>query len=126
MSYDGIALAGSDTVNGALFNRNTYVGFASPEFGGRRGAGGNKVSAYLIERFRRLKLEPLFQGGYIQPIPGQEPEKVLGRNVGAILRGSDPSLRDQWVIVSAHFDHLGVRDGKLYPGADDNASGVFG
>jgi hypothetical protein len=97
---------------------------ASPEFGGRRGAGGSKASAYLIERFRRLKLEPLFQGGYIQPIPGQEPDTVVGQNVGAILRGSDPSLRDQWVIVSAHFDHLGVRDGKLYPGADDNASGV--
>ncbi len=33
-------------------------------------------------------------------------------------------LRDQWVIVAAHFDHLGIRRGKLYPGADDNASGV--
>ena len=32
--------------------------------------------------------------------------------------------RDEWVIVAAHFDHLGVRDGVLYPGADDNASGV--
>ena len=41
-----------------------------------------------------------------------------------MLRGSDPALRDEWVIVAAHFDHLGVRDGVLYPGADDNASGV--
>jgi hypothetical protein len=97
---------------------------ASPEFGGRRGAGGDKASAYLIEQFQRLKLEPLFQGEFTQPVPGQEPGTVIGRNVGAILRGSDPKLRDQWVIVSAHFDHLGVRNGKLYPGADDNASGV--
>jgi hypothetical protein len=97
---------------------------ASPEFGGRRGVGGHKASAYLIEQFQKLKLEPLFQGEYTQPVPGQEPDTVIGRNVGAILRGSDPSLRDQWVIVSAHFDHLGVRGGKLYPGADDNASGV--
>ena len=76
-------------------------------------AGGERAATrrrpILIEQFRRLKLEPLFQGEYIQPIPGQEPGTVIGRNVGAILRGSDPSLRDQWVIVSAHFDHLGVR-----------------
>ncbi len=49
---------------------------------------------------------------------------MLGRNVGAKLVGSDPKLRDEWVIVAAHFDHLGVRDGVLFPGADDNASAV--
>ena len=49
---------------------------------------------------------------------------MIGRNVGAMLRGSDPELRDQWIILAAHFDHLGIRGGKLYPGADDNASGV--
>ena len=32
--------------------------------------------------------------------------------------------RDEWIILSAHYDHLGVRGGVLYPGADDNASGV--
>jgi hypothetical protein len=97
---------------------------ASPEFGGRRGAGGDKAAAFLIEQFQRLKLEPLFQGEFTQPVPGQEPGTIIGRNVGAMLRGSDPSLRDQWVIVAAHFDHLGIRGGKLYPGADDNATGV--
>ena len=97
---------------------------ASPEFGGRRGAGGDKTAAFLIEQFQRLKLQPLFQGEFTQPVPGQEPGTTIGRNVGAILRGSDPSLRDQWVIVAAHFDHLGIRGGKLYPGADDNATGV--
>ncbi|MFI5459300.1 MAG: M28 family metallopeptidase [Isosphaerales bacterium] len=97
---------------------------ASREFGGRSGAGGEKTAAYLTEQFRGLKLEPLFDKEYVQPIPGKEPGTVGGRNVGARLRGRDPALRDQWVIVSAHFDHLGVRRGRLYPGADDNASGV--
>ena len=69
----------------------------------------------MIEQFQRLKLEPLFQGEFTQPVPGQEPGTVIGRNVGAILRGSDPSLRDQWVIVSAHFDHLGVRAASFTP-----------
>ena len=41
-----------------------------------------------------------------------------------MLIGADPALQDEWIIVSAHFDHLGVHGGVLYPGADDNASGV--
>jgi hypothetical protein len=94
------------------------------EFAGRSGAGAEKAAAYLTDRLRALALEPLFDGEFIQPVPGKEPGTVQGRNVGARLVGSDPRLRDQWVIVAAHFDHLGVRGGKLYPGADDNASGV--
>jgi hypothetical protein len=97
---------------------------ASPEMEGRRGEGGRKAAAYLIEEFRRFKLEPVFSGQFVQEIPTAEPGKIQGRNVGAALRGSDPSLRDEWVIVAAHFDHLGVRNGVLFPGADDNASGV--
>jgi hypothetical protein len=97
---------------------------ASPEFGGRSGAGGEKTIAYLIEQFQELKLAPLFDKEYVQAIPGKERGTVQGRNVGALLGGADEKLRDEWIIVAAHFDHLGVRRGVLYPGADDNASGV--
>ncbi|HWE36822.1 MAG TPA: M28 family peptidase [Isosphaeraceae bacterium] len=93
---------------------------ASPEFAGRRGEGGKKAAEYLVAEFKALKLEPLFDGSYTQEIPGETP----GRNVGARLVGNDPDLRDQWIILAAHYDHLGVRKGVLYPGADDNASGV--
>lgn len=104
--------------------RDVVETLAAPEFGGRSGPGGEKAAAYLTEQFRRLRLEGLYQGEYTQAIPGNEPGTRIGRNVGALLRGADPHLRDQWVIVAAHFDHLGVRGGKLFPGADDNASGV--
>ena len=104
--------------------RQVVETLASPEFGGRSGPGGEKAATYLVEQFRRLELEGLFGGEYTQMIPGKEPGTQIGRNVGALLRGSDPTLRDQWIIVAAHFDHLGVRGGKLYPGADDNATGV--
>jgi hypothetical protein len=97
---------------------------ASPEFGGRSGPGADKAAAYLVEQFRRLGLEGLFGGEYTQTIPGKQPGTTIGRNVGALLRGSDPKRRDQWIILAAHFDHLGIRGGKLYPGADDNASSV--
>jgi hypothetical protein len=50
-------------------------------------------------------------------------------NVAAVLRGSDPVLRETYVIFSAHMDHLGVgqpdaRGDSIYNGADDNASGT--
>ncbi len=41
-----------------------------------------------------------------------------------MLRGVDPKLRDEWIVVSAHYDHLGTRGNVVFPGADDNASGV--
>jgi Zn-dependent M28 family amino/carboxypeptidase len=41
-----------------------------------------------------------------------------------ILPGSDPARRDEAVVLGAHYDHLGTRDGRVHPGADDNASGV--
>jgi hypothetical protein len=97
---------------------------ASPQYEGREGAGGRKAADYLSEQFRTLKLEPLFGGEFLQPIPGKEPGSIQGRNVGGIVRGAHPTLKDEWVILSAHFDHLGIRRGRLYPGADDNASGV--
>jgi Zn-dependent M28 family amino/carboxypeptidase len=49
---------------------------------------------------------------------------VEARNVVGVLEGSDPKLKDQYVIVSAHYDHLGVVQGRTQFGADDNASGV--
>jgi hypothetical protein len=65
------------------------------------------------------------------PAPAETPVKV--RNVAGILRGSDPALKDTYVIVSAHYDHLGVREGCdasredcIYNGANDDGSGTVG
>ena len=104
--------------------RRIVAALAAPEMEGRSGEGARKAAAYLIDEFRRLKLEPLFGDQFVQEIPATEPARLQGRNVASMLRSNDPALRDEWVIVSAHYDHLGVRAGKLYPGADDNASGV--
>ncbi len=40
------------------------------------------------------------------------------------VQGSDPQLQHELVVVSAHFDHLGMRGDAIYYGADDNASGT--
>jgi hypothetical protein len=58
-----------------------------------------------------------------------EAHELQAPNVVAILPGSDPALRGQYVVVSAHFDHVGTgrpaaRGDSIYNGADDNASGT--
>lgn len=103
---------------------------SGPEFLGRRGDGADRAAEHLAERFRKLPLKPAFGDSYFQPIPWlltsprADGKTVIGRNVGAYLPGSDPQLAGEWIILAAHYDHLGIRHGKLYPGADDNASGV--
>jgi hypothetical protein len=47
-------------------------------------------------------------------------------NVAGLLSGTDPRLRDETILVTSHYDHLGVQNEKLYAGANDNASGVAG
>ncbi len=51
-------------------------------------------------------------------------EKTL--NVVGILEGSDPALRSEYITISSHHDHLGIREGRVLPGSDDNISGVVG
>jgi hypothetical protein len=66
------------------------------------------------------------------PLPGVRVELrtavdrhiVPDRNVVALLEGSDPRLKDEWVIVSAHFDHNGADATQIFNGADDNGSGT--
>ena len=49
---------------------------------------------------------------------------VPDRNVVALVEGSDPKLKDEWVIVSAHYDHNGADATQIFNGADDNGSGT--
>jgi Zn-dependent M28 family amino/carboxypeptidase len=45
-------------------------------------------------------------------------------NVLGLQDGSDPALRSETVLITAHYDHLGFQNGRVYPGANDNASGT--
>jgi hypothetical protein len=103
---------------------------ASPEFLGRQGPGAARAAHYVADAFERIGLKPAVGSSFYQPIPSKLDEgraaegSFLGRNVVAVLPGTDPKLKDEWVLLSAHYDHIGVRGKTLYPGADDNASGV--
>jgi hypothetical protein len=47
-------------------------------------------------------------------------------NVVAMMEGSDPKLKEEYIIIGAHLDHVGSQAGLLFPGANDNASGAAG
>ena len=54
-------------------------------------------------------------------------EKIItGKNVLAYIEGSDPELKEELIVITAHYDHIGIIDGKIHNGADDNASGTAG
>ncbi len=56
-----------------------------------------------------------------------KPEKYQTQNVIGLLEGRDPLQKQEYVIIGAHYDHVGVRnDTIVYTGADDNASGTVG
>ena len=55
-----------------------------------------------------------------------ERHSVTGRNVLAMVEGSDPDLRDEVVIIGAHHDHDGTDGETVFPGADDDGSGTVG
>jgi len=51
-------------------------------------------------------------------------KQLIGSNVIGYIEGSDPVLKDEIVIISAHYDHLGMRGNSIFNGADDNGSGT--
>ena len=119
--------------------------------GRRTGTPGSaRASRFLAERMRRYGLEPAGDSGYFQTVPYQRTnlgpdapglrlapagakdtaggELVTDYNLIGLVRGSDPAVRDQAVVLGAHFDHVGigkpVAGDSIYNGADDDASGV--
>lgn len=108
---------------------------SAPDMEGRRtGTEGNaRARAYVVQRLRDEGVAPL-GGGYEHPFEFSHTSvkaiwrrdrpvrmDMRGTNVLALIPGSAPGPA---LVVSAHYDHLGIRGDALYPGADDNASGV--
>ncbi|MFH1276913.1 MAG: M20/M25/M40 family metallo-hydrolase [Candidatus Eisenbacteria bacterium] len=100
---------------------------SSPAMEGREAGtlGAERAADVIMWQFRTAGLVPLGDEGYYQtftydPGPRKGGLRTL-RNVVGIL---DPHKPGDALLVAAHYDHLGVREGKVHPGADDNASGV--
>jgi hypothetical protein len=90
----------------------------------------NEAASWISGKFREFGLKPVpANSEYIKNYTITARQNTVNeRNVIGILEGTDPLLKNQYIILSAHFDHIGVRKGNapdsIYNGADDNASGT--
>ena len=85
--------------------------------------GGAKAREYIIARFKASGLKS-FSDSYFQPFQftNRSGAKISGANVSGYVEGT--KNKNQYIVVTAHYDHLGTRNGEIYNGADDDASGV--
>jgi hypothetical protein len=127
---------------------------AGPKLEGRGSGfdGANEAARYLVAQLQSFGVEPAgpptaagangtTSGGGGRaweqpfdvrciPFPGQGPtDEAKGQvaatvNVVGMVRGADEKLRDEYVVLSAHYDHVGKMKKKVFAGADDNASGT--
>ncbi|WP_186757098.1 M28 family peptidase [Echinicola salinicaeni] len=104
-----------------LINDLKYL--SSDELEGRAplSTGSKKAQAYIKERFSSLGLFSQFDD-YTQYFSFGEENKVENAaNIVAFVPGQES---EKIIVITAHYDHLGVKDGKIYNGTDDNASGT--
>ena len=119
--------------------KKTVEYLASQELGGRYPGthGDTLASEYIARQLCSMKLKPIVKGkkstGYYQDFTYGKTEKRTTHNIIAVLPGNDKILKNEYIVVGSHYDHLGL-GGKdsgsrrpdtlgVHPGADDNASG---
>lgn len=104
---------------------------ASDEMEGRNTgeSGQKKAGNYLIQYYKSIGIPyPKGADNYYQPIPAsffkKEFSPTLGdsENIWAYIEGSE--LPDEVLVISAHYDHVGMKNGEIYNGADDDGSGT--
>lgn len=138
-------VATPDITKAELFLHIEYL--ASDELGGR-GSGSIEDSLsriYIANEFEKYGLKPFGDDGYFQYFEKSKVNSTYGyysdeytkdaqrtANVIGMLEGSDPDLKNEFILVGAHFDHEGKKKVRnktnleIYNGADDNASGTSG
>ncbi len=109
-------------------------GFATP--------GNYKAQQFIVSKFKEIGLATYLESGYVQqfkqtfsgkrrqrmfPVKDAKEDlsnvpdtTLVGGNVIGIIKGKI----DKSIVITGHFDHLGIRNGKIYNGADDDASGT--
>jgi len=117
-------------IKAADLKKNLYV-IASDEMEGRdTGSPGQKrAGEYMVNYYKNLGISyPIALGSYYQKVPSDFMKKRGGsnlpdsENILAFIEGSEKP--EEIVVVSAHYDHVGTRNGVVYNGADDDGSGT--
>jgi len=106
--------------------RNHVFTLAADSLGGRQAgsAFARKAADYIVSQWEEIGIKPLNGESYAMPFMGNQYTNLVG-----IIEGNHPLLKDEYIVVGAHYDHLGTKTDKngetvIYNGADDNASGT--
>lgn len=85
--------------------------------------GGLKAREFVAKRFAETKIKS-FNNSFVQPFDytNRAGAKISGANVVGYVEGK--KFKDKYIVVTAHYDHVGVQKGEIYNGADDDASGT--
>lgn len=121
-------IANTTNVEVELFNETQMLQhvktLSSDAFEGRRTGtqGGLKAQKYIVDQFNTLNVLPL-EASFEQPFSfSNEGKHYDGANVLGFIKGT--LHPETYIVISAHYDHEGIKNGQIYNGADDNASGV--
>jgi len=88
-------------------------------------SGGLNLKSVYEAVSHKQKLQPKKLDVSAKMTVATQVTRSTTQNVAAILEGSDPKLRNEYVVFSAHYDHLKTGPGgEIYPGADDDGSGT--
>ena len=108
----------------ALLERVKFLSLDSLE-GRRTGEKGGLIAReYVVSQFKKYGISPLLDE-YTQPFSfeGRRDKKTYeGANVLGIIKGTEHP--EKYIVISAHYDHVGINKGEIYNGADDDASGT--
>ena len=99
---------------------------AGPELHGRGSGTQDEYNAalYIARQLRGYGLAPAVGGAYVQVANVKASNGDVSHTWNVLAKIDGTTEASQIVLLSAHLDHLGVRKGKVYPGADDDASGT--
>ena len=134
----------ANTISKKDLKTHVYI-LASDSMEGREtGKPGQKMAAnYIADFFKSIGISPYKRNTYFQKFKVQSgrhyckcstcdskflkdlfksPNDVRGENVLGFIEGTD--LKDEILIITAHYDHLGMHNGEIFNGADDDASGT--
>ena len=105
-----LALFRLDSIHGSFRQSFAFITTEVAPFGGYRSYGSG------MSTYKRNELVPLPQTA------NDSSRALFGQNIGGLIIGTD--LKQEVLVISAHYDHLGKEDDNVYYGADDNASGT--
>nr|WP_090079067.1 M28 family metallopeptidase [Halpernia frigidisoli] len=133
-SYEGKAFKSAfSSIKSEDLKKNLYVIAADNMEGRDTGSPGQKRAAdYIINYYKNLNIgHPTEMTSYLQTVPADYMNKKSrgetfndSANILAFIKGSEKP--EEIIVVSAHYDHVGTKNGVVYNGADDDGSGTVG